>query len=191
MTTIITILTDRYADWECALTMAASRTFYGLNVLTASTGGHPVTSAGGLNVSPDRAIETLTPAEFDLLLINGGAVWETEDAPVLSPLLHNTRAANKPIGAICAATMALARSGLLNDVPHTSNGADFLTEVPGYKGAAHYRDIPSAVSADNIVTAAGTAPVSFMKEVMQLLGKGGAELDWYVGQHAAEHQRVA
>lgn len=191
MTTIVTILTDRYADWECALTMAASRTYYGLEVLTAAPGGKPVTSAGGLNVTPDLAIEDLSPAEFDILLINGGGIWETEDAPSLSGLLYNTHAANKPIGAICAGTLALAKAGLLDEVAHTSNAADFLASVPAYKGAHHYMETAAAVSAGGIVTAAGTAPVSFMKEVMQLLGKGGPELDWYIGQHAAEHQLAA
>ncbi len=191
MTTIINILTDRYADWECALAMAAGRSFYGLNVLTASPGGLPVTSSGGLKVKPDRAVEDLSPADFDLLLVNGGDIWESEDAPDLSTLLFNTHSAGKPIGAICGATLALARAGLLDRTAHTSNSLEFLQQVPAYKGADHYRQTASAVSDDKLVTAAGTAPVTFMREIFQLLGKGGPELDWYIAQHAAEHQAAA
>ena len=191
MTTIVNILTDRYADWECALVMAVGRSYYGLNVLTAAPDGGPVTSAGGLKVTPDMALEDLSPAEFDMLLINGGGIWETEEAPSLSALLYNTRAIDKPIGAICAATLTLARSGLLDCVAHTSNDAALLQQVPAYKGSSHYVDGPNAISADRIVTAAGTSPVTFMKEIMKLLGKGGPELDYYIGLHAAEHRQAA
>lgn len=191
MTIIINILTDRYADWECALTMAAGRAYYGLDVRTATPGGTPVTSAGGLRITPDYAVEDLQLSDFDALLINGGAIWEGEDAPDISKLLKAAHAEGKIIGGICGATLALGNAGLLDNIKHTSNGADYLKAAPKYAGSALYQDVPEAVSDANVVTAAGTAPVSFMREVMTLLGKGGPELDFYTGLHAAEHLKAA
>jgi hypothetical protein len=45
-----------------------------------------------------------------------------------------------------------------------------------------------AVVDGKIVTAAGTAPVSFMAGVMQTLGLKDDNLKYYLGLHAAEHQ---
>ena len=188
MSRIVIVLTENYADWESALLSAALRTYYSAEVLTASAGGQPVTSAGGFRVTPDLALESLDPQAFDLLVLNGGSAWETEQAPDIGQLLKDVRAAGKPVAAICAATRALAAAGLLDAVPHTSNGADFLDGVAGYDGKAHYRDQPDAVSADGIITAPGTAPVSFMKKVCETLGFGGPELDFYTGLYAAEHR---
>ena len=68
-------------------------------------------------------------------------------------LLHRANEAGKVIGAICDGTVAAARTGLLDNVAHTSNGAGYLDET-GYKGKSHYRDVPHAVADKRIVTAA-------------------------------------
>ena len=47
--------------------------------------------------------------------------------------------------------------------------------------------MPQAVSDQKVVTAAATAPVGFMAEIMRALGIGDENLDFYVGMHAAEH----
>ncbi len=100
------------------------------------------------------------------------------------------RAANwdqRLIGAICGGTRALASAGLLDRVQHTSNSADYLADVSGYHGRDFYRDIPTALRAGNIITAPGTAPVSFMKTVLEALGRGSSNLDYYAGMFGAEH----
>ncbi len=188
MSRIVIVLTENYADWESALLAAALRTYYGVEVLTASAGGKPVRSAGGFRVTPDLALETLDADGMDLLVLNGGSAWETDQAPDIGALLKDVHAAGKPVAAICGATRALAASGLLDSVPHTSNDTEFLAAIPGYGGKAFYRDRPDAVSADGIITASGMAPVSFMKKVCEILGVGGPELDYYVGLYSAEHR---
>lgn len=185
---VFTILIDGYADWECAMTVSAARTYYGFKTLVVTIDGKPVTSAGGLNVTPDMSINDINATKGDVILINGGSVWESDDAPDISALLIDAKAKGVTIGAICAATRTLARAGLLNDVKHTGNAKEQLEAMSGYKGAANYVDVPGAVSDQSIITAAGTAPVSFMKEVMEALGKGGDELNFYVGMFAAEHK---
>lgn len=184
---VFTILIDGYADWECAFTVSAARTYYGLETFVVTIDGKPVTSAGGLHVTPDMSIADIDATQGDVILINGGSVWESDDAPDISALLIDAKANGVTIGAICAATRALAQAGLLNDIKHTGNAKEQLQAMSGYSGTDNYVDVPGAVSDQSIITAAGTAPVSFMKEVMETLGKGGDELNFYVGMFAAEH----
>lgn len=187
MTTIVTILTEGYADWETALLNAAARQYYGTTTLFASPEGKPVRSAGGLLVTPDFPVEAIEPKEIDALILNGGTIWASPEAPDLTTLLHAAGSAGVRIAAICDATLALAKAGLLDAIPHTSNGPDTLKPT-GYFGAAHYQDQPLAVASGKIITAPGTAPVSFMSTVMESLGLRNDELDFYLGFHAAEHQ---
>ena len=84
-------------------------------------------------------------------------------------------------------TRALAAAVLLDRTQHTSNSADYLADIPGYDGRDFYRGTPAALRAGNIITAPGTAPVSFMKCVMEAFGRGGANLDFYAGLFGAEH----
>lgn len=186
MTTIVTILTDDYADWETALLNAAARSYFAIETLFATPGGAPVRSAGGLRVTPDLAAEDIDAAAVDAVVVNGGAIWSTADAPDLSPVLQRAHRAGKTVAGICDGTLALARAGLLDTVPHTSNGTDNLNPT-GYGGKRFYRDQPQAVVHGRIVTAPGTAPVSFMAGVLETLGLRNGNLDYYVGLYGAEH----
>jgi putative intracellular protease/amidase len=187
MTTIVTILTNGFADWETALLNAGARQYFGINTRFASVGGEPVVSAAGMRVLPDMAVEEIDPTGIDALLINGGTAWSQTDAPDITKVLQSTREAGKTVGGICDGTLALARAGLLDTVAHTSNSRDNLTPT-AYQGAALYRDQPAAVLDGNVVTAPGTAPVSFMGAVLEALGLRNGELDYYLGLYAAEHR---
>lgn len=186
MTTIVTILTDGYADWETALLNAVARGYYGVDTRFATPGGRPVTSAGGLSIVPDLAIEAIDPKAIDALVVNGGTAWSKPDAPDIGPTLTACQDAGTIVAGICDGTLALARTGLLDTIAHTANGPGTL-DASGYAGAQHYRDVPTAVRSDRIITAPGTAPVSFMVEVLDSLGRRDADLDFYVGLHRAEH----
>lgn len=187
MTKIVTILTQGYADWETALLNAVARSFYGVETRFATPGGMPVTSSGGLKVTPDLAVEDIDMASIDALVVNGGAAWSQPDAPDIGTVLIAARDAGKTVAGICDATLALAKAGLLDEIAHTSNSAENLPPT-GYHGASHYQDQPAAVVAGKIVTAPGTAPVSFMAGVMETLGLKDGNLDYYLGLHAAEHK---
>ncbi len=190
MTTIVTILTEGYADWESALLNATARQHFGITTLFATPGGTPVTSAAGLRITPDLAAEAVNVGALDVLVVNGGSAWSQPDAPDVSALLQAARDAGKIVAGICDGTVALARAGLLDDVAHTSNSPDNLPPT-GYRGADHYRDQPQAVTGHRVITAPGTAPVSFMTAVLEALGLRSDELDFYVGLHAAEHRAAA
>ncbi|MEO5805869.1 DJ-1/PfpI family protein [Devosia sp.] len=71
MTTIITILTPGFADWETALLNAVARSYYGVETRFASPGGAPVTSSGGMHVVADLAIGDINPDDIDALVICG------------------------------------------------------------------------------------------------------------------------
>ncbi|SMQ63901.1 DJ-1/PfpI family protein [Devosia lucknowensis] len=187
MTTLVTILTPGYADWETALINAASRQYYGLETRFATPGGEPVTSAGGLKVVPHMAVEDIEIDRVDAILVNGGTIWSTDDYPDISDLLRNAHAAGKTIGGICDGVMALARAGLLDTIRHTANGPESLPDT-GYGGVAHYVSSQRAVLDGGIVTAPGTAPVSFAGAVLEALGMRNGDLDFYLGLYGTEHQ---
>lgn len=191
MARIAVILTDGFADWECGLLMASARAYYGAQIVTASPGGLPVTSMGGLKALPDADSGALDAGAFDALVISGGTIWESEQAPDITPLIQSADAGGKVIAAICGGTLALARSGALDTVRHTSNAPDFLASAKNYQGHAHYRADPRAVRDGRVVTAAGTAPLSFTAEVYRALQIGDAELDHYMALFAAESRMAA
>lgn len=185
MTEIVTILTQGFADWETTLLNAGARSFYGMHTAYATPDGLPVISAGGMKVMPDLAVAAIEPSQIDVLLVCGGAAWEQPDAPDITATLRAVHAAGGIVGGICAGTLQLARAGLLDTIPHTSNAPGFLDQT-GYAGAALYRDGASAILADRVVTAPGTSPVSFMERVLAALGKSDENLAGYVGLHAAQ-----
>lgn len=190
MTTIVTILTEGFADWETTLLGAVAKGYYQADVHYASPGGRPVTSSGSMRVAPDLKLEEIDLDTLDALVVCGGTIWQTPDAPDLTTLLKAAQQKGKVIGAICDGTVAAARTGILDTIRHTSNGAGYL-DPTGYKGKAFYQDVPHAVVDHNIVTAAATAPVSFMVEIMKALGLADANLDYYVALHAAQYAKAA
>jgi putative intracellular protease/amidase len=86
--------------------------------------------------------------------------------PELQALLTELDREHVPIAAICAATAAVARAGLLRGRKHTSNGLDYLEHhVPGYADREAYVDAP-AVRDRGLITASGLADVEFAAEIM-------------------------
>jgi putative intracellular protease/amidase len=188
LASIVIILTEGYADWEIALLGGAARGFYGVKVLYAAPGGAPVTSAAGLRVMPDLAIRAIELDAVDALVVCGGSAWRGARAPEIGDLLQRAHRAGILVAGICDGTRPLAAAGLLDELGHTSNSIETLRDT-GYKGAAHYWDEPYAVSDGRVVTAPGTAPVSFFAEIMEGLGLADANLDHYFRLLAAEHAR--
>ena len=188
MTTIAAILTNDFADWEFGLMAAAARGYCGIDFITASPEGAPVASMGGLRVTPDIAIHDLDLTHIDAIAIIGGAAWNRPTAPDLTELLTIAHGHGKLIGAICGGTRALAASGLLDAIPHTSNEPAYLADVSGYRGHGHYVMSPAALKCGRIITASGLAPVSFMRSMISALGKGGPELDYYADMFGAEFE---
>jgi putative intracellular protease/amidase len=105
-----------------------------------------------------------------VFILPGGDRWE--NAPVeseLEQLLKQLDACNVPIAAICGATVAISRIGLLRRRRHTSNGLEYLrSHVPGYSDADKYVDAP-AVRDRKLITASGLGDVEFARELFEEL----------------------
>ncbi len=182
MTKITFLLSNGFADWEYASLAATARSWYGVETAFVTPAGGAVTSAGGLATAD---LDRLDPANVgDALVLIGGTAWR-QDPPKIGVAL-DALGENVVIGAICDATRALAGAGLLDGVVHTSNDADTL-DVEGYDGAASFVPGPKAVRDGRIVTAAGTAPTSFMAELLAALGLADDNLTFYRGLLALEH----
>lgn len=175
---------EGFADWEVALPAAMLRGAgfqpggaAQCEVRTVGETVEPVRSMGGLLVTPDLAVDALTPADSALLLIPGGTGWHEGDRHAVLP--RTARAfveAGVPVAAICDGTVGLAREGLLDDRAHTGADAGYLAAASGYRGGAHYRDGADAVRDRGVVTAGPTNPVAFTREIIAELGLWGPEL---------------
>lgn len=178
-----------WADWEAGFILAALREYFGFEVRIATPGGAAVTSIGGVRAASDLAFADVDAADLDVLLVIGSDSWTSTDNPEVIELLRAADAAGKVIGAICAGTLTVARAGLVDDWPHTSNALEFLTaNAVGYGGAASYVDVPRAVTGGRVVTAPGSAPASFSVAVLRLAApEQGAMIDQYAAMLAAEH----
>jgi putative intracellular protease/amidase len=63
--------------------------------------------------------------------------------PRVSEVVRAMVTLSRPVAAICAATLVLAHSGLLDDHLHTSNGKNFIGKyVREYRGEEFYRESP-------------------------------------------------
>jgi len=177
------VIFDGFADWEPAHALAELRRWGKRVVRTIGFTSAPVVSMGGLKVSPDIPLDSVASNDVELLLLPGGDMWEQADYPreVLDPLIKELVAAEVPVAAICAATLALGRAGVLDSRRHTSNASDYLAaHVPDYAGGAYYVDSP-AVRDQHVITASGLAPVDFAREVfaeLQIFNAADEAL-WY------------
>ena len=183
---VLIVLIDGFADWETPLIAGIGGGFYGLDATYVTPGGGDLTSMGGLRVAglPDFA-----PQGDEVIVLCGSDGWTGPDAPDLTGMLRAAHARGQAVAGICAGTLALARAGLLNGRAHTSNGLDFMRQcVPDYTAVETYRDVPHAVADGGIVTAPGTAPVSFATEVFRAAGLPDDKLAEFHQIATAEHR---
>lgn len=170
MQTIALYATDTMADWEygylvAGIAMAREQGDERYQLKVVSDGGDEVTSLGGLHMRPDGDLADL--GDVAALILPGGATWGEGHDRVLS-LARELLTSDTPVGAMCGATLGIARHGLLNDRPHTSNALEFVSMATEYTGSAHYRE-ERVVSDGTLVTAPGTAPVEFAKAMFEIL----------------------
>ncbi|MEG0000454.1 MAG: DJ-1/PfpI family protein [Comamonas sp.] len=188
MASIGVVLTPGFADWEYALLAGTAKPFYGIDLRFFSPAPGALRSQGGLDVTVADDLAQCQAWQPQAVAVIGGMVWESSAAPDLGAFLHALRDQGAAVAGICGGTLALARAGLLDHIAHTSNSADFLRRnAMGYGGAAHYRDSPAAVHAQRVITAPGTAPVSFTCEVFAAAGLAPEPIAQLRAMLAAEH----
>lgn len=160
-----------FADWEPAHAVAELRRHGHFRVEVVGLSADPLQSMGGITIQPSRTLADVDPADVAVFILPGGDRWEQEPLePELSNLLLALDERGVPIAAICAATTAVARAGLIRGRRHTSNGLSYLRQhVPGYSEMAAYVDAP-AVRDRGLITASGLADVEFAAAIMAELG---------------------
>lgn len=170
MKTIALYATDTMADWEysyittgIAMAREQGNDHYELKVV--SDGAEVVTTLGGLRILPDGDLAELD--DLAALILPGGGTWGQGHSKVLDVAVQ-ALASGLPVGAICGATLGLARTGSLNTRPHTSNAPEFISTATEYSGSGHYVESRTVVDG-NLVTAPGTAPLEFSKAVFEVL----------------------
>ena len=168
--TVRVLVFEGFADWEPAYALAELRRSGGRSVVTVGFDLRPVTSMGGLRVVPDQALADVQASDTEILILPGGDFWESSYPRVeLDRVLKDLVTHAVPIAAICGGTLAVARAGLLNDRPHTSNMPGYIAEhAPEYSGDSLYQAIP-AVNDRGVITASGLAPVEFAREIFRQL----------------------
>lgn len=160
------------ADWEPSFAIAGinnprfQRDPGRFRVATVGNTPDPITTMGGVRIQPDLTLAQLIPTASAMLILPGGDSWEHGENGEAIEKVAEFLAIGIPVAAICAATLALARAGFLDNRLHTSNAPDYL-KATGYRGKSLYRDIP-AISDGNLITASGLAPVDF---AYQIFGK--------------------
>jgi putative intracellular protease/amidase len=163
---------DGFADWEPAHALAELRRWGKRAIRTVGFTPAPVLSMGGLRIVPDMALGDVRATDVELFLLPGGDLWESDGYPrsTLEPLVRTLLANGTPVAAICGATVAMGRAGVLNDRRHTSNAREYLAaHASEYRGSKHYVD-ELAVRDDHLITASGLGSVDFARAIFAELG---------------------
>jgi putative intracellular protease/amidase len=174
---IYVLVVEGFADWEPAHALAELRRQGQFRVEAVGLTLKPVQSMGGLTILPSKAVAEVDLADVAAFIVPGGDRWEKSPAePELETLLRQLDAAAIPIAAICGATVAIARLGLLRGRQHTSNGLSYLrSHVPTYSESHAYVDAP-AVRDRRLITASGLANVEFARELFEELDVLGPDV---------------
>lgn len=188
MSKIAVLLVQGFADWEHALITGTGGPFYGLDIQYFTPVIGEICSQGGLATTISQNLDALGKWKPDAVVVVGSMIWEASNAPDISRVLKAQHDRGAVVAGICGGTLALARAKLLNDVHHTSNASSFLSQnADGYEGAERYVNCPSAILEDRVITAPGTAPVSFTATIFEAVGLGQETVTQFKEMMAAEH----
>lgn len=126
--TIYLYVFNTMSDWEIGYLTAelnSGRYFkkgiVPYKVVTVGRDDAPVTTMGGLKITPDRSLESCKVENTDALILPGGNTWTEAIHQTILKLASEFIDAGQIVAAICGATMGLAQHGLLNSRKHTSN----------------------------------------------------------------------
>lgn len=188
MIKVYVYILDTLADWEIGFITAElnSRRFFkkdtmALEFKTVSISKEPIKTMGGMTIIPDCLIEDIAVSKTSTLLLPGANTWSD---PKHSAIIEKAKAllsSGGTVCAICGATVALANVGLLDNRPHTSNGAGFLEMMsPAYNGKDFFKDEPS-ITDGNLITAGCTGALQWTKQIIERLDVFSADtlIAWY------------
>lgn len=166
---VVFYLPEGFADWEGAFLMPELREAK-RSMLIVSETGESVSSIGGLKVSVEASLAKVSPENCEALVLIGSDGWAdvSQNKKVLE-LAKDFHQRGILVAGICAATMALARTGLLDQKKHTSNNLAVLKKmVPSYQGEKNYQN-KLTVTDGNLITASGVGAVDFTADIMKYI----------------------
>jgi len=167
---IFVFLFDGFSDWEISYLTPEINKSEQFDLVYFSKDGNPVTSMGGLQITPTTSLKELKFEDIEMLILPGGTAWEKGENAEIEEFTKDVFEKGKPIAAICAATTYLGQLGLLNDLKHTSNDLNYLKGIaPAYYGDENYQNL-LAVTDRNIITAKGIAPIEFARAIFKTIG---------------------
>ena len=181
-------LLNTMADWETGYISAElhSRRFFKKDAEEiifkhAAVSKESIKTMGGLSVVPDCTIDEISADENTVLILPGADSWNEVKSESIREKALIIPEGGGTVCAICGATAALAKKGVLDKRPHTSNGKGFLEMfVPEYKGSEFFVD-EAAVCYNNLITASATGSLLWTKLILQKLNvfKNAALDEWY------------
>ncbi|MBN1968512.1 MAG: glutamine amidotransferase [Candidatus Delongbacteria bacterium] len=175
------------ADWEIGYITAELKSGRFLlnnekfEIIPISSKLESIETMGGIVIEP---VETIINVEFrqnDLLILPGSDTWMDENNNQVLDMIPDLLKRNVIVAAICGATIALAKKGILENLKHTSNDKNFLKMMcPDYAGESFYIEEP-AITDGNLITASGLAPLEFSYQILQKLNvmKKDTLYAWY------------
>ena len=114
MATVLVPLAEGFEELE-AVTIIDLLRRAGIEVITASLDGQPVTASRGTRIIADTSVDTVLEQDFDMVVLPGGLPGadhlDADDR--IHRILQRAAGNDRPIGAICAAPKVLATAGLL------------------------------------------------------------------------------
>jgi putative intracellular protease/amidase len=176
---------DTLADWEYAFAAvgihnsAFQKQPGQFRIETVALNKTPVKTMGGVTIVPDTTLDAIRPTDSAMLILPGGMAWEKGENLDAVEKAKEWLDAGVPVAAICGATAALARAGVLDVRRHTSNSLGYL-KATGYRGESLYAE-ELAVTDQNVITAGGMSPLEFAYQIFKRLDVFSPEkLDaWY------------
>lgn len=164
---------ETMADWEAAYAVAAVNNprlqpaAGRYRVVTAAATQAPVTTMSGVRIQPDVAFGAVTAESSAMLVLPGGHAWEAGANREALELAARFLASGTPVAATCAATLALARAGLLDHLRLSGDSREFLISS-GFRGAGFYCGVP-ARGEQGVIGGVGTAPIDLAREIFRML----------------------
>ena len=162
------------ADWEIGYITAElnsgrflDKTKPPIQLIKIGNTTEPIKTMGGITITPDENIDNVTLKEGDLLILPGADTWMEESNKKIMSRITELLSQNIIIAAICGATVALAKNGILDNRKHTSNDKEFLKMFcPEYTGENFYLNQPT-VTDNNLITASSFAVLEFSYEIFK------------------------
>ncbi|NOT77026.1 MAG: glutamine amidotransferase [Cyclobacteriaceae bacterium] len=176
-----------FSDWEASYATVGISLSDRYEVKTIAIQKTMVKSLGGMSVLPDYDfipevdLKDINSFNTGIVILPGGTAWEKGSNKEIEPLVRHCLENGIPVAAICGATVFLADHHWLNDRAHTSNDLGYLHAMSSsYRGHDFYLEKLS-VRNGNLITANGTAPVEFAKDIFGVLGINNEESvkEWF------------